>query len=72
MDDIFYDIGLSFTSNRNEPKKRSLYYNPFVIFVYLLLFWMIKLSTLVIGDDDQLLVMIGDQGHLLEIGRAHV
>lgn len=63
MDDILFDIGLSFTSIRIEPKSRHFARNPRLIFFYLLLFMAQKLLSIFCDDEITLLVVFGDVSH---------
>ena len=65
VDDILYDIGLSITSIKEVERKR-FYHHPIFIFTFMLLFFILKLITLFVKDDN-LLAIIGDQSHFLGI-----
>ena len=65
VDDIFYDIGLSFQTNKDMPTKRNLIHNPIVILTFLLTLVILKIVTLnIIVNEDVWAIYLGDIGYM--------
>ena len=63
MDDLLYDIGLSLTSSKDEPKRRNFFSRPSVIFSFSLFFITQKLLAIVCDNEIILLLVCGDISH---------
>ena len=69
VDDILYRIGLCLTSVRDRPKRR-LIDHPVVVFVFMTLFLTLRLSTITLDDDNELIFkVVGDPGHVIGVRR---
>ena len=71
MADILYDIGLTVTTTRTEPKKRTIN-NPFVIFCFTTLFLVQKSLAFFTDDEHTLLVKCGDVAHYYDHGQGRL
>ena len=67
FDDIFYRIGLSVDSNREQPK-RSKFFNPYLKFLFISMYFLKEFIVGLIGkENDLLLKIMGSFGNLLGI-----
>src|SRR5690242_18244861 len=60
VDDLLYEIGLCLTSVRERPKRRGIN-NPIVIAIVLFIMAVMKITSLII-DNEQWLIILGDNG----------
>ena len=61
MDNVLYNIGLSFDSKKSEPKRRRFINNPIIIF--LVMIWFVITGAICLTTDDpKTLYMFGDVG----------
>ena len=68
VDDILYDIGLSFTSVRDHQKNRKFIHNPIMLTTINTFMLANKLSCLFIDESDELkLKLLGEAGHYFGI-----
>ena len=66
IDDTLYDIGLSLTSLKDEPKKRRFIDHPLLIFLCLIIELM-RSIVCIFSKNKLLLVAFGDYGHVFGI-----
>ena len=63
MDDLLYDIGLSFESGKELPNKRHFFRNPYFIFTFASILLFQKLFVFTTDDEFTLLAICGDVTH---------
>src|SRR5690349_20902335 len=64
MDDIFYDIGLSFASTTDHMKKRTVFRRPIVILIMNISYIITGIISILVNDE-YWLFLLGDTGHVI-------